>query len=750
MAEDAVRVFISYSHKDEALRDSLDTHLSNLRWDGVISSWYDRQLTAGMQWDDKIKAELESADIILLLISPDFIASQYCRDVEIPMALQRHESRQASVVPVILRPFDWFSAPFAKLQAFPKDAKPVTTWPNQDEAFVSIAQGIRTAAKLMLDYRKQEAEQKQLIRAQYLQKVEEVLSDGVISIVERDTLDELRETLGLMPAEATEIETRAYEPYSRVEENLNKYKQTLNRLIEKGYYPFREEIEKDLENRQRDLGLKPEDAARISKPILDQAELDYQAKKKQLTEAEKLQALERQRQQEQQEYEAKLKRYRQEFSKAVEAEYPLNNHVVEGLRHLRQQLGLKTEDFAQIERSIRELAEAKYQKNLKQQSEAERQRQIELEQQRQAEKEEYKAKLQRYEQEFSKLIAIRYPMTQSTLDWLKKFQQQLELKDEDITRVEQLPRESKEADYQHKLREAETVKSNLGFSPQSTADIKLQRFKFDVITVDKKGNENTRTKETAEFFAEDLGNGVVLEMVKIPSGTFQMGSPEGQGDGNEKPQHAVTVPAFAMGKYPVTQAQWRAVADLPQVEIALNADPSNFKGDSRPVEQVSWDEAVEFCQRLSRVSGHLYHLPSEAEWEYACRAGTTTEFYFGETLTPKLARCKANLGMALITLFAGETVSVGSYLPNTFGLYDMHGNVREWCADPWHGNYQDASTDGSVWTTNGDNEIRVIRGGSWSYFPVICRSAYRDSFNPRATYNVTGFRVVCSSPRTFV
>jgi hypothetical protein len=141
MSDSAVKVFISYSHKDEALRDSLATHLSNLQWQGIISSWYDRQLVAGMEWDDKIKTELESADIILLLISPDFIASKYCRDIEIPMALQRHEARQAYIVPVILRPFDWFDAPFAKLQAFPKAkyrtkvvgiAKSRTHWTRMD------------------------------------------------------------------------------------------------------------------------------------------------------------------------------------------------------------------------------------------------------------------------------------------------------------------------------------------------------------------------------------------------------------------------------------------------------------------------------------------------------------------------------------------------------------------------------------------------------------------------------------------
>ncbi|MFS0513600.1 SUMF1/EgtB/PvdO family nonheme iron enzyme [Nostoc sp. UIC 10607] len=680
MAEDAVRVFISYSHKDEHLRDSLATHLSNLQWQGIISSWYDRQLTAGTEWDDKIKTELESADIILLLISPDFIASKYCRDVEIPMALQRHESKQAYVVPVILRPFDWFDAPFAKLQAFPKDAKAVTSWENRDEAFVTVTQGIRTAAKQMLDYRKQQAEQKKVIETQYLQKVEEALSDGVISIVERDTLDELRESLGLTPEEAKEIETRAYEPYSRVLENLNKYKQTLNKLIEKGYYPFSEEIEKDLENRQRDLGLKPEDVARISKPILDQAELDYQAKRNQL-EVDQLQSLEQRRQQD--EYEAKLQRYRQEFSRAVEVEYPLSQPVVEGLKNFQQQLGLKNEDCAQIERSIREPAEARYQQKLKQQEEEERQRQIELEQQRQQAEAKRKAQGQ-----------------------------------------------------------AGTSQAS---SPQNSAGNKLQRFEFDVITVDKQGEEKSRTRKAAEFFSEDLGSGVLLEMVKIPSGIFQMGSPEGKATYHEKPQHAVTVPAFLMGKYPVTQAQWRSVAALPQVNIALNTEPSNFKGDNRPVEQVSWDEAVEFCQRLSVLTGHSYRLPSEAEWEYACRAGTMTEFYFGETLTPKLARCKANLGMALLTMFGGETTFVGNYLPNSFGLYDMHGNVYEWCADYLHENYVSAPTDGTAWIVNGNSEKRICRGGSWDSFPGVCRAAYRYHNSPasRNDGNI-GFRVVCS------
>ncbi len=287
MTENAVKVFISYSHKDEDLRDRLDTHLSNLRWDGVISSWYDRQLTAGTEWDEKIKAELEAADIILLLISPDFIASKYCRDVEIPLSLQRHEAKQAFVVPIILRPFDWFTAPFAKLQAFPKDAKPVTTWPNQDEAFLSIAQGIRTAVQLLRAERQQLAEQQQAAEQRYRQQVVEALADGVISLVERDTLDELRDELGLPVEVAAAIEAEAFEPVRRYGENLEKYQQTLNRLIAGGHYPFSAQIKQDLAKRQRDLGLKPEDVDRVAQPILDQVELAEQAKKKQIAEAER-------------------------------------------------------------------------------------------------------------------------------------------------------------------------------------------------------------------------------------------------------------------------------------------------------------------------------------------------------------------------------------------------------------------------------------------------------------------------------
>ena len=205
-----------------------------------------------------------------------------------------------------------------------------------------------------------------------------------------------------------------------------------------------------------------------------------------------------------------------------------------------------------------------------------------------------------------------------------------------------------------------------------------------------------------------------------------------------------------MGKYPVTQAQWKAIASLSKVERDLKPSPSRFKGDNRPVERVNWYEAVEFCARLSNLTGREYRLPSEAEWEYACRASTTTPFHFGETITDKLANYDAS------EIYADEpkgedreeTTPVGSFPPNAFGLYDMHGNLWEWCADYWHDNYKGAPRDGSAWETGGNKKWRVLRGGSWYYPPEICRSATRNITYPDNRHYNFGFRVVCVPART--
>jgi formylglycine-generating enzyme required for sulfatase activity len=267
-----------------------------------------------------------------------------------------------------------------------------------------------------------------------------------------------------------------------------------------------------------------------------------------------------------------------------------------------------------------------------------------------------------------------------------------------------------------------------------------------------------RSRRQAQHFIEDLGNGVQLEMVAIPEGNFIMGSPEDELErsSSESPQHLVSIQQFFMGKYPVTQAQWKVVAAMPQVNRELDADPSNFKGANRPVEQVSWYDAVEFCSRLSQHTGKSYSLPSEAEWEYACRAGTTTPFHFGETITTDLANYDANYiyGAGVKGTYREETTVVGSFgVANAFGLYDMHGNVWEWCLDDWHDNYEGAPTDGSAWLDDNDNLYQkqgsvVLRGGSWFNYPKLCRSAFRFNDDYRALHDFNiGFRVVCAAGR---
>ena len=283
----------------------------------------------------------------------------------------------------------------------------------------------------------------------------------------------------------------------------------------------------------------------------------------------------------------------------------------------------------------------------------------------------------------------------------------------------------------------------------------LQQFSFQVVTVNRRGQIIQEETKTAQYFTQSLPQNLTLEMVYIPGGKFLMGSPENeaQSDDDERPQHEVTVPPFFMGKYPITQAQWRAVAALPQVNRELKPDPSNFKGDNLPVENISWYEAVEFCDRLRIYTKKDYRLPSEAEWEYACRAGTTTPFHFGETITSDLANysASATYGDEPKGKSVDQTSPVGSYVANAFGLYDMHGNVVEWCYDHWHENYKGALDDSSPWLNkNGenDNHSRLLRGGSWYNAPGYCRSASRVNNAPDDRLNGIGFRVVVSAARS--
>jgi formylglycine-generating enzyme required for sulfatase activity len=298
----------------------------------------------------------------------------------------------------------------------------------------------------------------------------------------------------------------------------------------------------------------------------------------------------------------------------------------------------------------------------------------------------------------------------------------------------------------------------------SAPAIDLACFSFETVTVDSIGQVNQRETKCAQAFTEDLGNGVSLVMVQIPAGSFQMGSPTSEAGRNadEGPQHPVTMKSFLMGRFAITQAQWFAVAQLPKINVDLKPNPAHFKNTdpsdngraARPVENITWAEAVEFCDRLSHKTGNAYRLPSEAEWEYACRAGTTTPFHFGETISTDLANYRGqdwqigdtthsgNYGGGSLGEFRAQTTPVGSFPANAFGLHDMHGNVWEWCADHWHETYDRAPQDGSAWIEGGDSKLRLLRGGSWYFTPALCRAADRLKELPERSDSYVGFRVV--------
>jgi formylglycine-generating enzyme required for sulfatase activity len=262
-----------------------------------------------------------------------------------------------------------------------------------------------------------------------------------------------------------------------------------------------------------------------------------------------------------------------------------------------------------------------------------------------------------------------------------------------------------------------------------------QEIEFTTVILNERGEIQDRPVHHARQFVEHLGHGLDLELIALPGGMFRMGTLGKQGYDDERPVHQVTVAPFLMSKYLITQAQWRSIMGTPH---------GRFTGDRLPIERVSWHDAVRFRERLSKRTGHAYRLPSEAQWEFACRTGTSTPFHYGETITTEVANYNGEF------VYHGEpkgvyrhaTTPVEQFPPNAFGLHDMHGNLWEWCADAWHDSYAGAPTDDRVWQSTGKETYRVARGGSWHDIPGVCRSAARLKVNAEDAEEILGFRVV--------
>jgi formylglycine-generating enzyme required for sulfatase activity len=267
--------------------------------------------------------------------------------------------------------------------------------------------------------------------------------------------------------------------------------------------------------------------------------------------------------------------------------------------------------------------------------------------------------------------------------------------------------------------------------------ITYEVFEFETVSVNDHGELIEHRKHSARQVIVKINSEKPLLMVEVPGGDFLMGSPPGSVYDDEYPQHHVRIHPFLLGKYPVTQEQWAAVMDW--------IPPYRCKGTNKPVDRVSWDDATAFCERLSVKVGYGVRLPSEAEWEYACRAGTTTPFYFGGTITTKLANYNGEHQYRSEPrgIYRHQTLEVGSFSPNPFGLYEMHGTVWEWCADAWHNDYTGAPDNGSAWEGDAGSP-RVLRGGCWHDPPNLSRSAARLMQMPYEREDFFGFRVALS------
>ncbi len=285
--------------------------------------------------------------------------------------------------------------------------------------------------------------------------------------------------------------------------------------------------------------------------------------------------------------------------------------------------------------------------------------------------------------------------------------------------------------------------------PPSVKNLDLKVFTYTFLRIDNTNsivigrNPPVKTIEyrgKAKYITVDLGKGVTMDLVGIPGGKYLMGSPDNEAErsSEESPQHPVAIRPFLMGKYPVTQKQW---------EVIMKSNPSRFTDDpDNPVEKVSWFDCWKFCEKLSEKIGRELRLPTEAEWEYACRGKTKTPFHFGETITTELANYNGEYAYSSGKEgeYRGKTTKVGIFSPNSFGLYDLHGNVAEWCADSWHDSYQNAPNNGSAWLSDKEKDSRVLRGGSWLHLPGSCRSSHRLSSSPESKSDAFGFRIASS------
>jgi formylglycine-generating enzyme required for sulfatase activity len=662
------QLFISYSHRDGEWVERLRRMIKPLEQRYGLERWDDSRIQAGGLWRQEIEQALANASVALLLVSADFLASDFVTRSELPPLFRAAKQKGLRILWVPLRPSLWKHIPeIEQYQAVIPPGRTLAEMAEveQERAFVQIAELILSTF------------QEQEVRLARLREEE----------AERLAREQKAEEVRLARVQKAEEERLAREQKAEEERLEREQKEEAERLTREAEERRRQEAERL-------------DAERVARE----------------QEVRGRQALERRAEQERLDREQREQQQRQAREQAEHQ----NRAEVERWK-------------AEAERLDREM------KALERRAAPEKA----AEEPPQPAKNDRQVKLQRNDQEFRPGInatnQVRLPSGQLPRS---------------ISGPLFKPFSSTLSRRQLLISAGTGVGVALGIIAVKKQPKPAKAIPNNTTWLVRQGDRWEKQTKPIEVqtYKEELPQGVELTMVEISAGSFLMGSPlSEEGRYDDEAQRHVTVPAFRIGRFSITQAQWKVVAGLAKVERELIADPSSFKGPDRPVEQVSWHDAIEFCRRLSKHTKRNYTLPSEAQWEYACRAGSTTPFHFGETLTTELANYNGNYtyGQGPKGTFRLQTTDVGSFPANAWGLQDMHGNVREWCLDRWHPSLAKGPTDGSAWQepapelAKEDQDRRLLRGGSWYYLPAGCRSAYRNFNHPDYRDNRIGFRVCC-------
>jgi len=663
------QLFISYSHRDGEWVERLRRMIKPLEQRYGLERWDDSRIQAGGLWREEIEQALASASVALLLVSADFLASDFVARSELPPLFRAAKQQGLRILWVPLRPSLWKHIPeIEQYQAVIPPGRTLAEMAEveQERAFVQIAELILST----------------------FQEQEERLARLREEEAERLAREQKAEEVRLARVQKAEEERLAREQKAEEERLEREQKEEAERLTREAEERRRQEAERL-------------DAERVARE----------------QEVRGRQALERRAEQERLDREQREQQQRQAREQAEHQ----NRAEVERWK-------------AEAERLDREM------KALERRAAPEKA----AEEPPQPAKNDRQVKLQRNDQEFRPVIKatnqVRPPsrtLPRSISGPLfKPFSRPLSRRQLLISAGTGLGVVLGVIAVKKQPKPAKAI-------PNSTTTWLVRQ--------GDRWEKKTKPIEV-QTYKEELPQGVELTMVEISTGNFLMGSPlSEEGRESDEAQRRVTVPAFRIGRFPITQAQWEVVAGLEKVERELTANPSSFKGPDRPVESVSWDDAIEFCRRLSKHTRRNYTLPSEAQWEYACRAGSTTPFHFGATLTTELANYDGNYtyGQGPKGTYREQTTDVGSFPANAWGLQDMHGNVWEWCLDRWHPSLVKGPTDGSAWQepapelAKENQDRRLLRGGSWILYPRFCRSACRDNGLPDGRSDDIGFRVCC-------